>query len=540
MPLLSIDNLSVTFKNSSDKGNTTLTPAVKNLSFTLNKGEVLAIVGESGSGKSVTALSILQLLQYPQAFHPNGSIIFDGKELVNAGEHVLQNIRGNRISMIFQEPMTSLNPLHTIKKQIREPLLIHKATPPSETKQRVIELLKLVELDGLVNRLDAYPHELSGGQRQRVMIAMALAGNPDILIADEPTTALDVTVQAQILKLLKRLQKQLVMSLILITHDLTIVRQIADRVVVMTKGEMVETGTVAEVFSNPQHPYTQKLLASELQEMPPAIPDHQKTIIEAEHVRVSFPIKRNFFGKVEAFTHAVDDVSLSLKEGQTLGIVGESGSGKSTLAMAILRLIKSTGTIVFNDIPLHPLHHKELRTFRKEMQVVFQDPFASLNPRMSVSQIIEEGLKAHKIGKSSKDREDLIDKVLQEVGIDLSMKNRYPHEFSGGQRQRISIARALVLQPKFIVLDEPTSALDLTVQKQIIELLRNLQKQYNLSLVFISHDLRVIRAISHHILVMRSGKIVEYGETHEIFTNPKEPYTKALLDAAFNPPSVDE
>lgn len=534
MPLLNVDNLSVTFKNVTEKGRVALQLVVKNLSFSLNKGEVLAIVGESGSGKSVTALSILQLLPYPQAFHPSGSIIFSGKELVHADDATLRSIRGKKISMIFQEPMTSLNPLHTIKKQIREILLIHHIIPPEKTKERVIELLKLVELDNLVDRLDAYPHELSGGQRQRVMIAMALASNPDILIADEPTTALDVTVQAQILKLLKRLQKQLGMSLILITHDLTIVRQIADRVIVMTKGEMVETGSVDEVFSKPQHPYTQSLLSSELEEVEAVIPDHPATVINAEHIRVSFPTSHSFFGRKKSFLHAVDDVSFLLKEGQTLGIVGESGSGKTTLAMAVLRLIKSTGTIIFNGTPLHPLHHKSLRPYRKEMQVVFQDPFASLNPRMSVTQIIEEGLKAHNIGGNAAGRLRMIDKVLEEVGIDLAMRNRYPHEFSGGQRQRISIARALVMQPKFIVLDEPTSALDLTVQKQIIELLRKLQKEYNLSLIFISHDLRVIRAISHHVLVMKHGKIVERGETHKIFSHPQEEYTKALLQAAFN------
>lgn len=534
MPLLTVDNLGVTFQTSAGTGNKSAIHAVNNVSFSLDKGEVLAIVGESGSGKSVTALSILQLLPYPLASHPSGSIVFDGKELVNANHAALERIRGRRISMIFQEPMTSLNPLHTIKKQIREPLLIHQLVPPSNTKQAVIDLLKLVELDSLVNRLDAYPHELSGGQRQRVMIAMALAAKPDILIADEPTTALDVTVQAQILKLLKRLQTQLGMSLILITHDLSIVRQMADRVIVMTKGEIVETGAVEEVFSHPRHAYTQKLIASELDAMPPLVPDHLKAVVEANHISVAFPAKRSFFGGVKTFFRAVDDVSLCLKEGQTLGIVGESGSGKTTLAMALLRLIKSTGSIVFNGVAIDPLHYKALRPLRKEMQVVFQDPFASLNPRMSVAQIIEEGLRAHHIYSTAKERMELIDQTLREVGIDPSFKHRYPHEFSGGQRQRISIARALVLKPKFIVLDEPTSALDLTVQKQIIELLKTLQKNYTLSLIFISHDLRVIRAISHYILVMKDGKIVEYGATQDIFNQPKEAYTKALLDAAFN------
>lgn len=534
MPLLTIDNLSIAFQNTKEKTKKAVVSTVKNLSLSLDKGEVLAIVGESGSGKSITALSILQLLPYPQAYHPSGSIIFDGKEIIGASSSVLQGIRGNRISMIFQEPMTSLNPLHTIKKQIREPLLLHNIVPQGEVMQRIIELLKLVELDSLVDRLDAYPHELSGGQRQRVMIAMALAGKPDILIADEPTTALDVTVQAQILKLLKRLQRQLGMSLILITHDLTIVRQVADRVVVMTQGEIVETGVTSEVFANPKHPYTQKLLSSELEEMPPVVPDHPETIIQAENINVSFSDKRDFLGRTKHFIHAVKDVSLVLKAGQTLGIVGESGSGKTTLAMALLRLIKSKGLIVFNGTPIHTLHHKDLRPLRKEMQVVFQDPFASLNPRMSVAQIIGEGLKAHHIGRA-KDRDAMIDSALQEVGIDPAMRDRYPHEFSGGQRQRISIARALVLKPKFIVLDEPTSALDLTVQKQIIELLRYIQDKHRLSLIFISHDLRVIRAISHHIIVMKQGSIVEYGKTHDIFTYPQEVYTKTLIQAAFDP-----
>lgn len=532
MPLLHVDNLSVAFQNGEAKSETTPAPVVKGVSFSLDKGEVLAIVGESGSGKSVSALSILQLLPYPLASHPSGTITFDGQQLMNAGEKALRGIRGNRISMIFQEPMTSLNPLHSIRKQTREVLLTHNIVPPSQVEARIIELLKLVELENLVDRLGAYPHELSGGQRQRIMIAMALAGNPDILIADEPTTALDVTVQAQILKLLKRLQAKFGMSLILITHDLTIVRQVADRVAVMTNGEIVETGKVESVFNHPQHPYTQKLLSSELIEMPPAPLDYSKDIIHAEHIHIKFSMKKGFFGKGQTFVHAVNDVSLTLKEGQTLGIVGESGSGKTTLAMALLRLIKSAGTIVFNGVPIHPLHHKQLRPLRREMQVVFQDPFASLNPRMSIAQIIEEGLKAHNIAKA-KDRKALIDKTLQEVGIDPEMRDRYPHEFSGGQRQRISIARALVLNPKFIVLDEPTSALDLTVQKQIIELLKTIQERYKLSLIFISHDLRVIRAISHHVLVMKEGRIVEQGETHDIFTDPKEEYTKALLKAAF-------
>lgn len=537
MPLLSIDNLSVAFKNMNDKDHPVM--AVKNVSLSLEKGEVLAIVGESGSGKSITALSILQLLPYPFASHPSGSILFKGRELVNAQTTLLRAIRGNKISMVFQEPMTSLNPLHTIYRQISEPLHLRRRARGKDLKARVIELLEEVELSSLTNRLDAYPHELSGGQRQRVMIAMALAAEPEILIADEPTTALDVTVQARILQLLKKLQKKRGLSLILITHDLTLVKKIADRVAVMQQGEIVEQGDVETIFAAPQHPYTKKLLDSENLGIMPAQSDGTETILACHNVNVHFPVKKSFFGKPKVFFHAVKHVSFALKEGKTLGIVGESGSGKTTLAQALLRLTKSDGEIIFNHHPIHTLGTKALRQLRQQMQIVFQDPFASLNPRMTVAQIVEEGLKAHNPVKTSAERLMLVDKALQEVGIPPSMHDRYPHEFSGGQRQRIAIARALALRPRFIVLDEPTSALDLTVQKQIIDLLKKIQQKYNVSLLFISHDLRVIRAISHDILVMKNGEVVEAGPTHMIFENPKSDYTRALIEAAFKKPEVD-
>ncbi len=534
MPLLTVTDLSIAFRSTTSHKLHDANLIVDRISFTVEQGETLAIVGESGSGKSLTALSIMQLLPYPQAFHPSGNIHFNGHQLMGASETRMQRIRGRDISMIFQEPMTSLNPLHTIGKQIREVLTLHDKLTPDQADVRTIELLKLVELESLTHRLNAYPHELSGGQRQRVMIAMALATNPKMLIADEPTTALDVTVQASILRLLKKLQKQLGMSMILITHDLTIVRRIADRVAVMSQGLLVETGTVAEVFNNPRHPYTQHLLSSEPKGTPVTPPETSTPIAKTEHLNVIFGGKKGFLKAQEPEVRAVDDLSITLCQGRTLGIVGESGSGKSTFAMALLRLIKSQGSITYKDQAIQGLPPSIMRPLRKSLQVVFQDPFASLNPRMSIAQIIEEGLKAHHIGTTEAERTKRIDDTLIEVGIDPSFRNRYPHEFSGGQRQRIAIARALALRPDLIVLDEPTSALDLSVQSQILELLKKIQQKHKLTLIFISHDLRVVKSICHDIIVMKAGKVVESGDTDTIFSHPKEAYTKALLEAAFD------
>jgi len=527
MPLLKVENLSVSFRNGlSDVS------AVKGISFEIKKGELVSIVGESGSGKSVTALSILKLLPYPSAYHPSGSIAFDGKEIMSLSQKKLRHMRGGKISMIFQEPMTSLNPLHTIEKQITESLLLHKRMSKEKARKRCLEFLDLVEMGGLKNRLGTYPHELSGGQRQRVMIAMALACEPDLLIADEPTTALDVTVQAQILKLLKDLQKKLGMAILLITHDLTIVRKVSDRVCVMHKGEIVENEKASTIFSNPKHEYTKKLLSSEPKGKVKAIPAKAEMLVSVNNLKVSFPITKDFFGRPKAFVHAVKDTSIEVRRGETLGIVGESGSGKTTLAMAILRLISSEGVINFEGKRIDTVRGAGLRPFRKEMQVVFQDPFASLNPRMSIFQIIEEGLKAHGMGATSDARDVIVYKTLEEVGLDPDMRSRYPHEFSGGQRQRIAIARALVLNPKLIILDEPTSALDLSVQAQIIDLLRKLQEEKKLSYIFISHDLRVIRAISHRVMVMKDGDIVESGSVKNIFDSPDSAYTKSLIKSS--------
>jgi microcin C transport system ATP-binding protein len=521
--LLKVENLSVSFGN---------TPAVRGVSFEIKKGELLAIVGESGSGKSVTALSLLQLLPYPMAHHPSGSIKFDGQELVGLAARKMRAIRGARIAMIFQEPMTSLNPLHTIEKQISEVLFLHKSMSKAEAHKRCLELMDLVELGGLKSRLGTYPHELSGGQRQRVMIVMALACEPELLIADEPTTALDVTVQAHILELLKKLQEKMGMAILLITHDLTIVKRVADHVCVMHKGQVVESGKTADVFASPQDNYTRHLLASEPKGKAKPIAKNAPVIIRTDMLKVSFPLTRSFFGKPLTFVHAVKDASIELKSGETLGIVGESGSGKSTLAFAILRLIASEGVINFEGQRIDTISGNSLRPLRKEMQIVFQDPFASLNPRMSLFQIVEEGLKAHNIGKTKQEREDIVCQTMRDVGLDPAMRERYPHEFSGGQRQRIAIARALVLNPKLIILDEPTSALDLSVQSQIIDLLRKLQEEKGLSYIFISHDLRVIKAISHRIIVMKDGDVVESGTVEEIFERASSGYTKALIAAS--------
>ena len=531
-PLLEIRNLSVTFIG---RGGANPVEAVKNVSFPLDRGETLALVGESGSGKSVTALSILQLLPYPVAVHgTKSSVRFDGEELVGAPPERLRRVRGNRIAMVFQEPMTSLNPLHTLERQIAETLLIHKHMNAAAARERTLELLRLVGLPDAENRLGAYPHQLSGGQRQRVMIAMAIANEPDILIADEPTTALDVTIQAHILQLLKDLRDRFGMALLLITHDLTIVRKMADQVCIMTSGEIVEAGPTAGIFAHPHHPYTRRLLAAEPKgraaPADPAAPE----LIEGQDVKVWFPIRRGVLRRVGGYVKAVDGVSLAVRRGTTLGVVGESGSGKTTLGLALLRLTEAQGRIRFAERDIAALGQRQLRPLRREMQVVFQDPFSSLSPRLSVAQIVEEGLKVHRLAESAGERRRLIETALVEVGLDPQAAERYPHEFSGGQRQRIAIARALVLKPRFVVLDEPTSALDMSVQAQIVELLRELQTRHGLAYLFISHDLRVVRALAHEILVMKDGKIVEAGPTDRVMTAPEHPYTRALMAAAFD------
>ena len=524
-PLLEIRDLAVSFG---------ATLAVKQVSLTLQRGETLALVGESGSGKSVSALSILQLLPYPHARHPGGSIRLCGEELLGAAPARLREIRGHQIAMVFQEPMTSLNPLHSIEKQIGETLTLHKGLSGSKRRARILQLLNLVGLSDAIHRLNALPHELSGGQRQRVMIAMALANDPDLLIADEPTTALDVTIQAQILKLLKALQAKFGMAILFITHDLGIVRKIADRVAVMRSGEIVETGLVAELFANPRHAYTRELLAAEPKGEPPAETADAPEIMAADDLRVWFPLKRGLFGGVLEHVKAVDGVSVSIRAGQTLGVVGESGSGKTTLGLALLRLLSSEGAIRFEGQRIDGLSNHTLRPLRKAMQVVFQDPFGSLSPRLSVGEIVEEGLRVHGLAGDRAARRDRIAQALTEVGLDPATQNRYPHEFSGGQRQRIAIARALVLQPRLLILDEPTSALDVSVQAQIVDLLRELQRRYRLAYVFISHDLRVVRALANHLLVMKDGRIVETGPARQIFADPQHPYTQALLAAALN------
>jgi microcin C transport system ATP-binding protein len=539
-PLLEVRDLDTSFHQGD-----TVTEAVKGAALTLNKGDTVALVGESGSGKSVTALSILQLLPYPTARHSaRSSVKFQGTELVGAPESVLRGIRGNRISMIFQEPMTSLNPLHVVEKQIGEVLGLHKGLGPAKARARILELLDMVGIRDPESRLQSYPHQLSGGQRQRVMIAMALANEPDLLIADEPTTALDVTIQAQILKLLKDLQRDLGMALLLITHDLGIVRKMADRVRVMTNGEMVEHGETSAVFANPQHAYTRRLLAAEPKGQPLAVAQNAAPVLKAGDLKVWFPIQRGVLKRTVGHVKAVDGITFSVREGETVGVVGESGSGKTTLGMAALRLLSSKGTIVFRDREIQGLRFRDTRPLRREMQVVFQDPFGSLSPRMSMAEIIGEGLRVHDpedLGLSGDDAiERRIDEAITEVGLDPAMRNRYPHEFSGGQRQRISIARAMVLRPRLVVLDEPTSALDMSVQAQIVELLRDLQHRHRLAYLFISHDLKVVRAMSHRIIVMRDGVVVEEGAADDIIRHPRNAYTKALMAAAFELEAVED
>ena len=523
--LLEVKDLAVSFG---------ATKAVEGVSFSIAKGQTLALVGESGSGKSVSALSVLKLLAYPSAHHPSGSVRFKGQELLDAPDAALRRVRGNDISMIFQEPMTSLNPLHSVERQIGEILEVHRGMTGEAARQIVIELLGKVGIRDPESRLEAYPHQLSGGQRQRVMIAMALANEPDLLIADEPTTALDVTVQAQILKLLKDLQRETGMALLLITHDLGIVRAMADRVAVMQHGRIVEQAASEALFTKPQHAYTRMLLAAEPKGVAPKPDPKAADVIATDNLKVWFPIKRGFFRKTVGHIKAVDGVSVRVKAGQTLGIVGESGSGKTTLGLALLRLIASQGPIVYLGRDISGFDAGDMRPLRREMQVVFQDPFGSLSPRLSIRQIVEEGLIATGTKLAADERDGLVAQALVEVGLDPAAMERYPHEFSGGQRQRIAIARAMVLKPKFVMLDEPTSALDMSVQAQIVDLLRDLQARHGLSYLFISHDLRVVRALSNEVVVMRDGVIVEQGPSEQIFTKPKQAYTKALLAAALS------
>ncbi|MBB52878.1 MAG: microcin ABC transporter ATP-binding protein [Magnetovibrio sp.] len=526
--LLEINDLSVSFGRGIEE-----VQAVRGISFNIDRGETIALVGESGSGKSVSALSVMQLLPYPLAHHPKGSIKFNGEELIGTTDKRMRQLRGDDIAMIFQEPLSSLNPLHSIEKQISEALLLHKNITPHQVRARVIELLGLVGLNSAIERLGALPHEFSGGQQQRVMIAMALANHPELLIADEPTTALDVTVQAQVLKLMHDIQKRFSMSMLFITHDLGVVRRIADRVCVMSDGLIVEQGLTEKVFERPAHDYTKQLLAAEPKGEPAPAPAYAPSVIKGEKIKVWFPIKRGVLRRVVGHVKAVNGISVDVKRGQTLGVVGESGSGKSTLGRALIRLERSEGRITFDGHDIQGLQFKKLRPLRREMQIVFQDPYGSLSPRLSVGQIVEEGLLVHGLGGTFEERRTLIGEALQEVDLEPEMQYRYPHEFSGGQRQRIAIARALVLKPKFIVLDEPTSALDMSVQAQIVELLRDLQQKHDLAYMFISHDLKVVRAVSHEIIVMKEGQVIEAGPTAKVIDNPKEPYTQALMAAAF-------
>jgi microcin C transport system ATP-binding protein len=527
--LLDVNNLSVAFQQADRR-----TLAVDRISFSINKGETVALVGESGSGKSVTALSVMKLLPYPSASHPTGSIRFENQDLLHLPEREIRTIRGNRISIIFQEPMTSLNPLHTIEKQIGEALLLHQGLTGLAARKRTIELLTQVGIPEPETRLASYPHQLSGGQRQRVMIAMALANEPDLLIADEPTTALDVTVQAQILALLKDLQRRLGMAMLFITHDLGIVRKLADVVCVMKSGQIVEQGPVERVFTAPQHPYTKALLAAEPKPDPAPLRPDAPVVVETKDLKVWFPIKRGLMRKVVGHIKAVDGVDVAVRKGETLGIVGESGSGKTTLGLAILRLISSQGPIVFLGKTIAGLRFKEMLPIRRDMQIVFQDPYGSLSPRMSVSDIVEEGLWVHHPKLTEDERQQRVIRALRDVGLDPETRFRYPHEFSGGQRQRIALARAVVLEPTFVVLDEPTSALDMLIQAQMVDLLRDLQKRLHLTYLFISHDLRVVAALASRLMVMRHGKVVEEGPAAELFANPKSDYTRALFAAAFN------
>ncbi len=527
-PLIEVKNLSVRFP-----GTPPGVLAARGVSFDIAKGETVALVGESGSGKTVSALSILRLLP-AGAQHPSGEILFEGEDLLRVKESEMRRVRGNRISIIFQEPMTSLNPLHTVEKQVSEVLTIHRGMQTGAARARTLELLDKVGIRDAAQRLSAYPHQLSGGQRQRVMIAMALANEPDLLIADEPTTALDVTIQAQILDLLKDLQRELHMAMLLITHDLGIVRKMASRTCVMKDGEVVERGPAEEVFTQPQHPYTKRLLEAQPKGEPPRIDDKAPVILETDGLKVWFPVKQGLLRRTVSHIKAVDGVSFKLRSSQTLGIVGESGSGKTTLGLALLRLVSSEGPIAYVGKRLDGLKSNEMRPFRREMQVVFQDPYGSLSPRLSIGQIIEEGLLIQSPDLTREQRRERVSAALTEVGLDPEWQDRYPHEFSGGQRQRIAIARAMILQPKFLMLDEPTSALDVSVQAQIVDLLRDLQKKRGLAYLFISHDLKVMRALASYVIVMKNGVVVEEGPTAEIFERPRTDYTKALIAAALD------
>jgi microcin C transport system ATP-binding protein len=526
MKVLEVEDLRIAF---AQEGR--LTEAVRGVSFDVEKGETVALVGESGSGKSVTALSTVSLLA--ESAQVTGSVRYNGEEMVGASERDLMRVRGNDISFIFQEPMTSLNPLHTLEKQIMESLSLHQGLTGDAARARIVELLTKVGIRDPETRLKDYPHQLSGGQRQRVMIAMALANQPDLLIADEPTTALDVTIQAQILELLAELKRAEDMSLLFITHDLGIVRRFADRVCVMQHGEIVEQGRTAEIFDNPKHPYTQKLLSAEATGTPDPVPSGADVVARTEDLRIWFPIQRGLLRKVVGHVKAVNAASLEVRAGETLGIVGESGSGKTTLALAIMRLIASQGPIEFMGSAIHTRKGRDMRGLRRDMQIVFQDPHGSLSPRMTVEEIIAEGLGVHRL-ETTKTKRELVADIMAEVGLDPMTMHRYPHEFSGGQRQRIAIARAMILQPKLLVLDEPTSALDMTVQVQIVELLRDLQRKHGLAYLFISHDLKVVRALSHKVIVMKRGDVVEAGSADEIFDAPKTDYTRELMAAAFD------
>ncbi|MEL7260944.1 MAG: ABC transporter ATP-binding protein [Pseudomonadota bacterium] len=521
--LLNVKDLRVSFRQDGQ-----VTEAVKGVSFAVGRGETVALVGESGSGKSVSALSTVSLLG--DSAEVSGSVTYDGQEMIGANERLLRKVRGNDISFIFQEPMTSLNPLHTIQKQLGESLALHQGLVGEDARGRVLELMDKVGIRDAESRLNAYPHQLSGGQRQRVMIAMALANKPDILIADEPTTALDVTIQAQILELLAELKDTEGMGLLFITHDLGIVRRIADKVCVMQNGEIVEMGPTAEIFDTPKHPYTQKLLSAEPTGQPAPVAPDAEIVAETENLKIWFPIHAGLLRRTVGHVKAVNDATLSVRAGETVGIVGESGSGKTTLALAVMRLIASEGRIVYMGQDIRAWSVRELRRLRKDMQIVFQDPFGSLSPRMTAMQIIAEGLGVHGVDDGRPVRE-VVAEVMVEVGLDPTTMDRYPHEFSGGQRQRIAIARAMVLRPKLVVLDEPTSALDMTVQVQIVELLRGLQQKYGLAFLFISHDLKVVRAMSHKVLVMKQGDVVEQGASEDLFERPQTDYTRLLLQA---------
>ena len=526
MSVLTVQDLTVGFKQDGQ-----IVQAVHGVSFTVDRGETVALVGESGSGKSVTALSTVSLLG--GSAQVTGSVTYDGQEMIGASDKRLRKVRGNDISFIFQEPMTSLNPLHTLEKQITESLELHQGLTGDEARARIIELLERVGIHDAASRLTAYPHQLSGGQRQRVMIAMALANKPDILIADEPTTALDVTIQAQILELLNELKRDEGMGLLFITHDLNVVQRIADKVCVMKDGRIVEAGPTAQIFANPQHDYTRKLLAARPSGQPQPVPDDARELVKTDGLRVWFPIQKGFLRWTVGHVKAVNDATIRVRAGETLGIVGESGSGKTTLALAIMRLIQSEGGITFDGEDVHGWSTRQLRKRRRDMQIVFQDPFGSLSPRMTCEQIIAEGLGVHGNPDGRKAR-DLVAEVMEEVDLNPAMMDRYPHEFSGGQRQRIAIARAMILRPKMVVLDEPTSALDMTVQVQIVDLLRRLQVKYGLAYLFISHDLAVVRAMSHRVVVMKQGDIVEYGSANDLFERPQTEYAKTLLQAALD------